>query len=1285
MRHLKGNSQKSNPVRRTIGTRNSKEVAVQNDRNNIGQRIGSRIMPRTRRSAAQQNVPTTGATSKTSPSRNGIPQIQNGTGTARSGGEMESLLKKRNEVIPCMTGLDRVVNWKSSTEYAVVGYYKNDLVFSPLKQSIQRSSIQERISYDKVSSTSFSHHTSSVSDFKVPSTIQRNDNVELIDLTDDASESNTSSITTTQEELYSYLGVVTKSQTNKVEAEPENKTVKRSSLRVKVKQIALRNQEIYNQLENNRKLEAAKNNTQSLVRYNGHTAEKSSVQVRQDPRLSSKQQQITQSTYKSTTLVNNTTKPQPSSSNLHMVERNRATQQMSKSSYHLVPYSFKSSTRIQNTTNKCTVLERFVYKQKQEVDPVPIQVNADKYKTSILTSSTSNTTTVNRMTNGMAQSSIRPNKYYTNINTNELSATRKPDMDIRPQITPGIKRKAMEQWIELNSSRRTNMNHLPPNTSTSSFTSFHHQNMTTTTNISTHKKIEKVETVHTQFVRNVAPSNAFTPHSRANGSPQRKIPIDTSPSHAQSRAMKIVTVNVSPPKKQTQQNHTARNLPSSSSNATRCATIQSPPSNNVRPSTALSLQSSPQKNIGNNRISRRRLSPKYSNEMKKVIANETHSLRNVTVNVSPRKIQNVAKTVFPPGKVYSPQNSNRADTSAVHMSSPTKAGSHVNSSPKLPNSGASVSSSLSPVMKNVAVGNVSSLQTSSQQYISANGKNVTIEVTLQRNFNSKHASTIQTIQNTATNKLLSPIKNSQQNIDNENVASGGNDENVDFKKLPLVQVLRPVHHIVTSSTSSHENDSHKVENATSSVPILKDEPSDDSYNSTNMQQLIPCHSVKNALPTSSMVTENASAFDVQSESDATPSKDLNENVSKDNKPEILIDLSEPITNVQTSKRDSKTNSLEDVKPCLAITPIVCEDSSNEMKPFEVEENVNANFLQKQHGNFLAVLSFVEHFVVIQEMQISVWTLPSELFNIFGVAQRYVCIGKIERYNCDIEIDTPYQHRLVDVGNKTYYVELRAKKLAGTYTRESLMSIYLTLYSLSGQQEMTLRHIELDRVHGSITSVHYTVIPKSTSFVMCWSEVVTNVRKYNLNANMLNLESVLGFPGCRESLKKLQFFENDTIIAFGYSTITMWDSQSGDITCKIDTNTPIGDNLHFFFLNENTERALFLVQSCPDPLGNSQLIKLLAINVNRNYSWKIICTHKMPSTGSRINSMATISSHLVATYENGQSFLLNLYNPRQFVVHASEVKGTKYFVAKDKVIAVDYNQLIAKTFVDHFFG
>ncbi|XP_037047140.1 mucin-17-like [Bradysia coprophila] len=1309
MRHLKVNSQPQTAVRRTIGTRNSKEIpakTAQNDRNNIGKRIGAGSMPRTRRSATQANTPssavkTTAAVTSSSQSR--IARVQNGNDQPRSRGEMESLLKKRDEAMPCMTGSDRVANWKS-TQFAI-DYYRNEVAVSPRRQSVrsvQKSSIQERISYGKVSSsTSFGDNSPSSYDFKVPTSMQRNDNsAELIDLTDDASESNTSSITTTQEELYSYLGVVTKSQTNKVETETENKTVKRSSLRVKVKQIALRNQEIYNQLETNRKLEAANNHTQSLVRYNGYQSEQSSVQVKPqngDPRLNhykTNHQHYTQTTYKSTTLVNNTTNSQSSRNNYRTVTTSRVSQQHQQhlSSNQLVPYSFQSS-RVRNTTNKCTVMERFVYKPQQPTDSRPIQVNADKYKTSILSSTTSNTTTVNRPANGQPPIGSRPAK---------ISPTRKPEMarpsERRPPlITAGIKRKAMEQWIELSSSHPTTANNIPskPNTSSSSFASLHQQNTITTTNISTHRKMQKLDV--SVYVKNIGSttspaSSTFQTNYPSNGSnvsPHRKIQIDSRKTHVQS--VRTVQNTVMTNGSTLQQNNSTKNA-RGVEQPTGKPSIQSPLLRNIRPANALTLQTCSQKNIGNNRVSKRRITPKLSSEMKRAMIHEAHTRQNVVVvnNVMPpRKVENVNSRSVPPGKVYLPHTTDKDNISSMQMNQQRNVSSSNNVSPnKFTTYDPRVSLSSMPVTQNIAVSKVSSMQASSKQYITSTANDVAIEVMVHSNFNSKRATSMQmrAIENIETPGSALE-KNTQQNVDNKKMVTGGDMKNIDLNKRLSVQLtqLRPI--IPTSPSNSHQNTNS---NASGIVTPVAPKQKIESGTSTTLQ-LIQSHSMQNILllPTSSMESKNAfqpPIFDVQSEIEIT-STDLNENV--ESKPDIPLDLSASISDVIEAKRDSKTVPMDDAKPCLTIVDenMVNESDCADLKPLETIETIKStNFLQKRDGDVLAVLSFDKQFAVIQERLISLWTQSSDLFSVFGIAQQYDCIGKIERYNCDIEIGTPsYQHRLLLVGSKTFYVELRAKKLIGAYTRESLMSVYLTLYSLNDQQQLILRHIELDRVHGSIPSIRYTILPKSRSFVISWFEAVTNIRKYNLSANMLNLESVHIYPGCREPLKKLQFFENDTVIAFGNSTITMWDIRSGDITCKIDTNTTIGDNLHFFSLIENTERALFLVQSCADPVGNGQLIKLLAINMNNNYSWKVICTHKMPSNESKVTSMATIANHFITTYENGQSFLLNLYNPRQFVVRSLETRGLKCFATNDKIIVIDHNQLISKTFVDHFFA
>lgn len=81
-------------------------------------------MPRTRKSATNTNTPSAAKTSVTSSNQNKIPNNQNGNDQQRNQGEMATILRKRNEIMPCMTGLDRVANWKSSSEYAVVEYQK---------------------------------------------------------------------------------------------------------------------------------------------------------------------------------------------------------------------------------------------------------------------------------------------------------------------------------------------------------------------------------------------------------------------------------------------------------------------------------------------------------------------------------------------------------------------------------------------------------------------------------------------------------------------------------------------------------------------------------------------------------------------------------------------------------------------------------------------------------------------------------------------------------------------------------------------------------------------------------------------------------------------------------------------------------------------------------------------------------------------------------------------------------------------------------------------------------
>lgn len=74
--------------------------------------------PRTRKIASNANTPSWSSISSSIPIKKEFTQVtQNGDERQqRRPQEMESLLEKHNEVMPCMTGLDRVTNWKLSSE-----------------------------------------------------------------------------------------------------------------------------------------------------------------------------------------------------------------------------------------------------------------------------------------------------------------------------------------------------------------------------------------------------------------------------------------------------------------------------------------------------------------------------------------------------------------------------------------------------------------------------------------------------------------------------------------------------------------------------------------------------------------------------------------------------------------------------------------------------------------------------------------------------------------------------------------------------------------------------------------------------------------------------------------------------------------------------------------------------------------------------------------------------------------------------------------------------------------
>lgn len=49
--------------------------------------------------------------------------------------------------------------------------------------------------------------------------------------------------------------------------------------------------------------------------------------------------------------------------------------------------------------------------------------------------------------------------------------------------------------------------------------------------------------------------------------------------------------------------------------------------------------------------------------------------------------------------------------------------------------------------------------------------------------------------------------------------------------------------------------------------------------------------------------------------------------------------------------------------------------------------------------------------------------------------------------------------------------------------------------------------------------------------------------------------------------------DDKLLGFGYSVVSMWDHQTGDLLLNIDIDLPIGDNLGCFLASENVNHVV----------------------------------------------------------------------------------------------------------------
>lgn len=450
------------------------------------------------------------------------------------------------------------------------------------------------------------------------------------------------------------MGVVTKSQTNKPEVETE---VRRTSLRIKVKQIAKTNQEKYNRLNSGKKENACDNNLgnitvndcQSLVRFNGHI-EQSSIKPAKKTQSAkikpianpvgnkpSNYRTNKQMANKATTQSNNKTNASNSAQPAAAAARNDNKfvtkphpQVKYQSQYQVVPYSLNPPSLARNSANKCNVMERYVYKRSHE--PEPIYVNHKKYKSTTLVQ---NTTTVSRIAYWLhntpqQQITVHQDRIYESRNI-EVSSAKKHDAPPlqkpsqatgkmpTPKITPDLKRLAMEQFNALQNSTRS-----------------------TSSNAQVSNIESKQKRQHRARSNN---SVVIKPETRS----VHKIDSNTVTALQRSSQQYIVANTVSLPRMDSRQNI-----------GTNKVSKQGRSLKNINTANALSLQSSSQQNVSTNKVSSRGASSLQNIGSNEASLQRSHSLKNIDTSIAlPLQIssqENIGNNIVSSRQLSSRQN-----------------------------------------------------------------------------------------------------------------------------------------------------------------------------------------------------------------------------------------------------------------------------------------------------------------------------------------------------------------------------------------------------------------------------------------------------------------------------------------------------------------------------------------------------------------------------------------------------------------------------------------------------
>lgn len=344
-----------------------------------------------------------------------------------------------------------------------------------------------------------------------------------------------------------------------------------------------------------------------------------------------------------------------------------------------------------------------------------------------------------------------------------------------------------------------------------------------------------------------------------------------------------------------------------------------------------------------------------------------------------------------------------------------------------------------------------------------------------------------------------------------------------------------------------------------------------------------------------------------------------------------------------------------------------------------------NPLTPENGRVIYAYYELDILTIVQDFMVTFWK-TCKLIQVLGnKTEEWVQLGECKRLLYDTEIETPYKNRICVHNSIPIYLEMRAKELPQINRDCFLISVYVNVYYFDDEDLVAKSHsIQLDTVASLPQNVVYTTINDSRYFVMCWSQetligkTLSGLCKYSLTPHLDTLASIREFKSMRHEIRYLECTNDDNLIGFGDSQVTLWDHRSGDILMNYDLDIKIGNNLgslHFVPLEVGQAKTVFIFQKT-----SAQELSIFAINVSHNSpSHQLVCKHTLPPEFDNPKSSIGIDDYTILTNSEHQELWIDHSDP-QYMVQIQTPEGQRRFYSrcKQNVIVITENHLALET-------